>query len=57
MRQSLNGASAERRREELTLEWKTDPRWAGIERPYAAEEVMRLGGSVRVEHTLGCGRR
>src|SRR5438270_238575 len=52
MRQSLNGASAERRPEELTLEWKTDTRWAGIERPYSAEDVVRLRGSVRVEHTL-----
>src|SRR6266498_4970019 len=52
MYQSLNGASAERRPEELTLEWKTDARWAGIERPYSAEDVVRLRGSIRVEHTL-----
>src|SRR6266516_1228372 len=52
MRQSLNGASAERRPEELTLEWKTDARWTGIERPYSAEDVVRLRGSIRVEHTL-----
>jgi isocitrate lyase len=52
MRQSLNGASAERRREQLTLEWQTDARWSGIERPYSAEEVVRLRGSIHVEHTL-----
>jgi isocitrate lyase len=52
MKQSLNGASAERRPEHLTLGWKTDPRWAGIERPYSAEEVVRLRGSIHVEHTL-----
>jgi isocitrate lyase len=31
--------------------WES-PRWAGIERPYSAEEVDRLAGSVRIEHTL-----
>jgi len=37
---------------EIEQEWKTDPRWQGIERPYSAEDVARLGGSVTVEHTL-----
>lgn len=27
-------------------------RWEGIERPYSAEEVTRIRGSVQVEHTL-----
>ena len=27
-------------------------RWAGIERAYGAEDVVRLRGSVQVEHTL-----
>jgi isocitrate lyase len=27
-------------------------RWAGIERPYTGEDVLRLRGSVQVEHTL-----
>src|SRR6266536_2719447 len=52
MYQSLNGASAERRPEELALEWKTQARWTGIERPYSAEDVVRLRGSIHVEHTL-----
>src|SRR5215216_3171935 len=52
MRNSLNGASAARRPEQLTVEWKTDVRWAGIERPYSTEDVVRLRGSVCVEHTL-----
>jgi isocitrate lyase len=30
----------------------TDARWNGITRPYTAEDVARLSGSVRVEHTL-----
>ena len=27
-------------------------RWTGIERPYAADDVTRLRGSIEVEHTL-----
>ncbi len=37
---------------ELERCWKEDARWAGIERPYAAEEVLRLRPSLLVEHTL-----
>ena len=28
------------------------PRWSGIQRDYSAEDVARLQGSVRIEHTL-----
>ncbi|RBQ19085.1 isocitrate lyase [Spongiactinospora rosea] len=38
--------------EELRHEWETDPRWAGVERTYTAEDVIRLRGSVQEEHTL-----
>lgn len=38
--------------EQLKKEWATDPRWAGIERGYTAEEVVRLRGTVAVEHSL-----
>jgi isocitrate lyase len=37
---------------DITQTWKTDPRWKGVERPYTAEDVDRLRGSVHVEHTL-----
>lgn len=37
---------------ELAERWATDPRWKGIERTYTAEDVVRLSGSVREEHTL-----
>ncbi len=37
--------------EALERRWDEE-RWAGIERPYTAEEVVRLRGSVHVEHTL-----
>jgi len=36
----------------LTAEWATDPRWAGIERPYDAREVVKLRGSVEFKYTL-----
>src|ERR1700753_959117 len=36
----------------IEREWETDPRWAGIERPYEATDVIRLRGTVRVEHSL-----
>ncbi len=37
---------------ELAREWAEDPRWKGIERSYSAEDVVRLRGSIQVEHTL-----
>jgi isocitrate/methylisocitrate lyase len=37
---------------QLKQDWAANPRWAGIKRPYSAEDVVRLRGSVRVEHTL-----
>jgi isocitrate lyase len=36
----------------LEVEWKTNPRWAGIRRSYTAEQVLKLRGSVRVEYSL-----
>ena len=36
----------------LRERWASDPRWAGIERPYGADEVLRLRGTVVPEWTL-----
>ena len=36
----------------LDRDWTTNPRWNGIERPYAAADVVRLRGSVQPEYTL-----
>jgi isocitrate lyase len=36
----------------MTLEWQADPRWRDVVRPYLAEDVVRLQGSIRIEHTL-----
>jgi isocitrate lyase len=38
--------------ERLAQQWAQDERWAGIERSYTAEEVVRLRGSVVPESTL-----
>jgi isocitrate lyase len=38
--------------EQLSHEWKTDARWAGVQRGYSAEEVVRLRGTVAIEHSL-----
>ena len=37
---------------DLQKSWKSDPRWEGVTRPYTAEEVVRLRGSIKIEHTL-----
>jgi isocitrate lyase len=60
MKHSNNGATAHdtpgeniaREARSLEQRWKTDARWHGIQRNYTAEDVLRLRGSVRVEHTL-----
>ena len=36
----------------LEKDWSTNPRWKGVERTYSAADVVRLRGSVQVEHTL-----
>ncbi|GAB6939935.1 isocitrate lyase [Isoptericola variabilis] len=37
---------------ELAEQWASDPRWAGVERTYTAEDVVALRGSVGEEFTL-----
>ncbi|MGZ4153632.1 MAG: isocitrate lyase [Actinomycetota bacterium] len=46
-------ARIRREADALDHHWKTTPRWAGVERSYEAEDVIRLRGSTKVEHTLG----
>jgi len=36
----------------LQESWELDTRWKGITRPYSAEDVIRLRGSIDIEHTL-----
>ncbi len=37
---------------QLQKEWKESPRWKGVERPYTAEDVVRLRGTLPIEYTL-----
>ncbi len=37
---------------ELRKSWETDVRWQGVKRPYTAEDVFKLRGSITVEYTL-----
>jgi isocitrate lyase len=37
---------------ELESDWATNPRWKGVERTYSAADVVRLRGSLPVEHTV-----
>ncbi len=36
----------------LAEDWKFNKRWQGIERPYTPQDVLRLRGSIQIEHTL-----
>ena len=36
----------------LEERWKRDSRFNGVERPYSAEEVVKLRGSLQIEYTL-----
>jgi isocitrate lyase len=37
---------------EMLARWSSDARWAGVDRPYTAADVVRLRGSIAIEHTL-----
>jgi len=37
---------------QLETMWATDPRWQGITRPYSAKDVIRLRGTLHIEHSL-----
>ncbi|MEH7545550.1 isocitrate lyase [Neobacillus vireti] len=37
---------------QLQESWEMDSRWKGITRPYTAEDVIKLRGSIDIEHTL-----
>ncbi|MFP4502535.1 MAG: isocitrate lyase [Candidatus Hydrogenedentota bacterium] len=36
----------------LAKQWASDPRWKRINRPYTAEKVLELRGSLKVEHSI-----
>ena len=45
-------ATREQQAQALAKDWSENSRWKGIKRNYTAEDVVRLRGSVMVEHTL-----
>jgi isocitrate lyase len=37
---------------EIATSWREDPRWRGITRAYTAQDVVRLRGTMAIEHSL-----
>jgi len=37
---------------QIEQNWKDSPRWTGVTRAYKAADVVRLRGSVHVEHSI-----
>jgi len=37
---------------QLAKDWSTNPRWQGVKRNYTPEDVLRLRGTLKIEHTL-----
>jgi len=38
--------------DQLVSDWTTNPRWKDVERTYTAEEVVKLAGTVKIDHSL-----
>ncbi|MBS9461813.1 isocitrate lyase [Flagellimonas sp. 389] len=36
----------------LLTDWMVNPRWKGVERPYTAEEVIKLRGSYEIDYSI-----
>src|SRR5579859_3350167 len=49
-----NGSQETEKRQvaQLAASWREEQRWQGIQRPYRPEDVLRLRGSIQIEHTL-----
>jgi isocitrate lyase len=52
MAESTNEDHIRREAAALRTHWRTNPRWRGVRRSYQAEDVIRLRGSIGLEHTL-----
>src|SRR5260370_31678895 len=37
---------------QMERNWATDPRWKGVTRTYTAKDVLRLRGTIHIEHSL-----
>ncbi|MDQ3711070.1 MAG: isocitrate lyase [Acidobacteriota bacterium] len=42
----------EERVKQIEKDWAENPRWKDVTRTYSAEDVLRLRGSVQIEHTI-----
>jgi len=53
-REKINRSSMVTKADVQNLEtlWKNDPRWSGISRPYTAEEMLKLRGTLKIWHTF-----
>ena len=48
-----NGRNGRQRKSaDIEAQWKGNLRWQGVMRPYTAEDVVRLRGSINIEYTL-----
>ncbi|MBC7684654.1 MAG: isocitrate lyase, partial [Bdellovibrionales bacterium] len=45
-------ATREQQISALQQDWDSNPRWNGVTRSYTAEDVVRLRGSLKIEHTI-----
>ncbi len=45
-------SSRELEAQKLQKDWSENPRWRGVKRGYTADDVVRLRGSMPIEHTL-----
>jgi isocitrate lyase len=48
----MQSPSREKQADTLATEWASNPRWKGVKRTYGAADVVRLRGSLPIEHTL-----
>jgi len=46
-----NNNGVQQQVKDLNNSWKGE-RWNGVERPYSAEDVLKLRGTIKIEHTL-----
>jgi len=44
--------SNQERIQKIRQDWGTNPRWTDVVRPYSAEDVIRLRGSLDIDYTL-----
>src|SRR5438105_3448706 len=48
----MNTANSLPTADELRRQWREAPRWRGVRRAYDATDVVRLRGTIRVEHSI-----